>query len=485
MVRVMAKPNIILIFTDNQQAETLACYGNHEVETPNIDALCQRGMRFDNAFSANAFCSPSRASALTGMQPSGHGVHSWIDDRNMHEWPRGWHALDGLNTLPCALQSLGYRTGLFGKYHLGDPKTPAVGWDSWVTMADGHVRSFYDNTIFDNGNTYTQPGHSVDFFTDKALEFVAERKNQPYFAFVPLPAPYGHWPATNDGNRNRFASLYDDCPIDTVPRRGVSAAAVTNYDQIKSQSGHGLDFSMLMRAPNHLPTLRNYYSQISMIDEAVGRIMHAAPDALIIFTTDHGLSLGHHGFWGHGGSTYPSNLHRAAHSIPMIFHHEGTIQAGGHTPLCVSNTDLYATIVEYAGGEVDNSLPSRSFAPLLKGEELPGWGDDEMYAEQEETRVIRTPEWVYFKRFAADNAPELPCELYDVQTDPGEDHDLASDPKHVALIKQLDQKIDAYFAKHSRLEADLWRGGKPVQNSMLKAYWQGIWGDDWGVVYSY
>lgn len=92
--------------------------------------------------------------------------------------------------------------------------------------------------------------------------------------------------------------MYDACPMDSVPRQGLFANAVTNYDMVKSGSGHGLDFSMLMRAPNLLPALRNYYSQISMIDDAVGRIVQAAPDALIIFTTDHGLSLGHHGFWG-------------------------------------------------------------------------------------------------------------------------------------------------------------------------------------------
>ena len=184
----MGAPNIILIFTDNQQAATLGCYGNTEVHTPHIDALAAGGLRFENAFCANAFCSPCRASLLTGKMPSEHGVHSWIDDRNMPEWPAGWHALTGHRTLPEILQAEGYRTGIFGKYHLGDPTTPAAGWDSWVTMADGHVRSFYDNAIFDNGTTYAQPGHSVDFFTDKALEFI-DSADGPYFAYVPLPAP--------------------------------------------------------------------------------------------------------------------------------------------------------------------------------------------------------------------------------------------------------------------------------------------------------
>ncbi|NBT30363.1 MAG: sulfatase, partial [Rhodobacteraceae bacterium] len=80
------RPNIVLIFTDNQQAETLGCYGNPEIHTPNLDRLASEGMVFDNAFCPNAFCSPCRASVLTGLLPSQHGVHSWIDDRDADEW---------------------------------------------------------------------------------------------------------------------------------------------------------------------------------------------------------------------------------------------------------------------------------------------------------------------------------------------------------------------------------------------------------------
>lgn len=154
----------------------------------------------------------------------------------------------------------------------------------------------------------------------------------------------------------------------SIPRLGLRAEAVKNYDMIKDGSAKGLDFSLILRAPNDLPTLRNYYSQISMIDDAVGRIRAATTDALIIFTTDYGMSLGHHGFWGHGGSTYPSNLHLAAHSIPMIISHAGHIKADQVSPIHVSNVDIYATILDYVGGQADAKMPSRSFAGLLRGE---------------------------------------------------------------------------------------------------------------------
>jgi len=103
-------PNIVLIFTDNQQAATLGCYGNPEIYTPNIDRLSETGVTFDNAFCPNGFCLPCRASVLTGKLPSQHGIHSWIDDRNWKEWPQDWHALQELNTLPKQLQKQGYKT---------------------------------------------------------------------------------------------------------------------------------------------------------------------------------------------------------------------------------------------------------------------------------------------------------------------------------------------------------------------------------------
>ncbi len=184
-------PNIVLIFTDNQQAATLACYGNSEVHTPNLDRLAEQGMVFDNAFCPNAFCSPCRASVLTGLLPSQHGVHSWIDDRNMNEWPIDWHALNGLRTLPATLQSAGYKTALSGKYHLGEPTKSMDGFDYWCTMADGHVRSFYRNRITENGKTYDHEGHTVDFFTEKGVRFMEEQvaADQPFFLYLPYPAP--------------------------------------------------------------------------------------------------------------------------------------------------------------------------------------------------------------------------------------------------------------------------------------------------------
>lgn len=494
----MAKQNnIVLIFTDNQQASTLGCYGNPEIHTPNLDRLSEAGLTFDNAFCPNAFCSPCRASLLTGLLPSQHGVHSWIDDRNMSEWPRGWHALAGMRTLPVLLKESGYATALVGKYHLGEPTSPAEGFDHWVTLEDGHVRSFYRNKIYDNGSTYEQPGHSVDFFTEKAKSFMEEQAGteQPFFLYVPYPAPYGHWPATRDPEPCRHTERYADCRIDSVPRTGLSKAAVDGFMDMHAGTTGDLDFSMMMRAPNDLSTLRNYYAQVSMVDDGVGKLMVAvdtlgiADDTLFIFTTDHGLSVGQHGFWGHGGGCFPSNLHRAAHSIPLIVRQAGVTPEGRRSKLMVSNLDLFATILDHleipVPQDVDAALPSRSLLPILEDDENEIWGEDAVYSEQEETRVVRTQKWAYFKRFNCADTPEFGDELYDVEFDPMETENLCGSAEFEDIRRTLSQMIDDFFARHASPQADLWAGGIPIQNSIRPRYWKQAWGSSWQPVYAY
>jgi arylsulfatase A-like enzyme len=485
------RPNIVLILTDNQQAATLGCYGNSEIRTPNLDRLSAEGVTFDRAYCPNGLCSPSRATVLTGLMPSQHGVHTWIDDRRSSEWPAGWHALDGLSTLPGLLRNAGYATALVGKYHLGQPTDPMAGFDHWVTMEDGHVKSFWNNRIFDNGRVYDQPGHSVDFFTAKAVEWIEAQAggDQRFFLYLPYPAPYGHWPATQEPIETRHHATYADCPMHTVPRCGLSPETVRQYDLIKANSGKGLDYSMLLRTPNDLPTLRNYYAQISMVDDGVGAIMAAldrldlAEDTLVVFTTDHGFSLGHHGFWGHGSATYPSNLHHAAHSIPLIARQRGVTAAGRRSDAVVQNGDLFATLLERAdvAMPVGMANPSRSLAGELAGAGQPAL--DAVFAEQEETRVIRTRDWVLFHRF--DGAEPLGDALYHTAEDPDETRNLSGNPEVAEIEAALCARLAAFFARHSRPEADLWSGGHPIQNSTRQALWKAAWGADWAPVFAY
>ena len=100
--------------TDNQPSDLLGCYGNTEIESPNLDKIAKEGVVFENAFCPNAMCSPSRASVWTGLMPSQHGIHTWLDDRLMAKWPKDWNALKEFDTLPEILKRNGYDTAMIG-----------------------------------------------------------------------------------------------------------------------------------------------------------------------------------------------------------------------------------------------------------------------------------------------------------------------------------------------------------------------------------
>ena len=485
--------NVLMIMADNQPAELLGCYGNGEIFTPNLDALASQGIIFKNAYCPNGMCSPSRASVLTGLMPSQHGIHTWLDDRVMDEWPKHWNAIDEFITLPEILQAQGYKTALIGKYHVGMPFQPQNGFAHWVTFPHGHTRNFWNNTIIENDKQYTYPGHSVDCFTEKAVKYIQAHNaniDSPFFMLLTYNAPYGHKPAIQGPARNRFAELYEKCPMTSIPREGLSREAIIRYDLKKHQTGGGIDYSDELTTPNDLTALRNYYSQMSMVDDGVRRVLDALKqqglddDTLVIFTCDHGFSLGHNGFWGHGQATWPANTHQAAFSIPLIVRHKGHINPRQSSGLMVSSVDLFATILDYLGiidVKTNESSPSRSFAPLLQGTKM-SW-DNAVFMEQEETRAIRTDKWLYMKRFQGSQKYPFKDALFDLINDPGEKQNVISSLNYADIAEELSNRVDLFFTQHADAKYDLWQGGSAKSNSDKPWLWQDAWGEVWQTTY--
>ena len=144
---MIKRPNILLFMSDNQPADLLGCCGNDEVQTPHLDRLAGRGVRFDNAYCVNAMCSPCRASVLTGLMPSQHGIHNWLDDRLVDHWPKNWSAIGEFANIPTLLKEAGYATALIGKFHLGVPFIPQLAFDHWVTFPHGHEQPHLSGPI--------------------------------------------------------------------------------------------------------------------------------------------------------------------------------------------------------------------------------------------------------------------------------------------------------------------------------------------------
>ncbi|NQV45902.1 MAG: sulfatase-like hydrolase/transferase [Rhodospirillales bacterium] len=489
------KPNILLVFVDNQPAKMLGCAGNSEIHTPHLDRLAEHAVRFSEAYCPNAMCSPCRASVLTGLMPSQHGVHTWLDDSTIVDWPENWNALQELQTLPDLLSQAGYDTALMGKYHLGIADEPQNGFKDWVTLQIGHVQSFYDNDMIVNGERQTYPGHSVDFFSDQAVDYISRRDQEtdnPFFMFLTYPAPYGHWPSIKGEAKNQFAGLYNETPFHSVPREAICKELIDwlLVRQEKMTDYHDPDeINCMPQLLNDLPTLRNYYSQMSVVDDGVGRVLAAldeqgiADDTLVIYTSDHGMSLGQHGFWGHGEDTWPSNTHREANNIPLIIRPPGEKSKGKVQQSLVGTTDIFATILDYA----DLSLPSpetkhsRSMRSLIEDEQ-PQWGDA-VFMEQEETRAMRTKDWLFMRRYGPTSF-NFNDELYDLRKDPDERQNVIDKAEYADELAALTARLEAFFETYSNPKWNLWAGGCAKGNSTRPFLWREIWGEDWKPTYS-
>lgn len=483
----MKRPNILLFMSDNQPADLLGCYGNDEVQTPHLDRLAGRGVRFDNAYCVNAMCSPCRASVLTGLMPSQHGIHNWLDDRLVDHWPNNWSAIGDYTNIPTLLKQAGYATALIGKFHLGVPFIPQLAFDHWVTFPHGHTTSFYGNDVIDQEERYRFEGHTVDFFTDKTIEYLEHRKGEddPFFAFVPFNGPYGHWPAIKGRAETEFADLYDSADMHSIPREGLSSEVIERFGMRVADGGVREQFKGPLLLPNNVDSLRNYFAQVSLIDSGVGKILATLErldleeDTIVIYTSDHGFSLGHNGIWGHGAAAFPASAHRPSYHIPLIVS-GGLVAQNKVDTNMVSQIDLFPTIAAFAG--IEDAQPSqassaRDLGAALRGEDAKT--DSAVFYEQEETRAIRTKDWLYAKRFKGSLTYPMEDELYDLNADPLEKTNLFGVSDYAAISEELRDRISEFFATYQHPDYDLWRGGSAKSNVTYDKLWQDAWGADW------
>lgn len=487
----MKRPNILLFMSDNQPADLLGCYGNDEVQTPHLDGLATRGVRFSNAYCVNAMCSPCRASVLTGLMPSQHGIHNWLDDRMIDHWPENWSAIGGFANIPTIIKQAGYTTALIGKFHLGVPFIPQLAFDHWVTFPHGHTTSFYNNEVIDQEERYRFAGHTVDFFTDKTIEFLEHQAGQdePFFAFVPYNGPYGHWPSIKGRAETEFADLYDDADMHSIPREGLSKDVIERFGHRIAEGGVREQFKGPLLLPNNIESLRNYFAQVSLIDHGVGRILSTLDrlnlneDTIVIYTADHGFSLGHNGVWGHGAAAFPATGYRPSYNIPLIVSGGETVENHVCDDL-VSQIDLFPTLAGLVGAnDATPSQPSaaKDLAPALAGQKVPD--ADMVFYEQEETRAVRTKDWLFVRRFH--DAPSYPLAdaLYHVASDPNERENLIDAPEHAAIAAELLTKLTTYFDAFASDKYDLWKGGSAASNVSFDKFWKDAWGENWSPEY--
>jgi arylsulfatase A-like enzyme len=440
------RTNLVFILTDNQGAWSLGCYGNRDVRTPNIDRLAREGTLFTRAFASNAVCSPTRATLLTGLMPSQHGVHSYLRANEAQVGPGAYCTIAEFGNLPRILADAGYACGLAGKWHLGGNETPQVGFSSWVTMPHGHTTTFTNAPVIEDGKTRKESAYLTDFWTDRGVKFIEANKDRPFFLFLAFNGPYGLGASLNNKSKNRHAAYYADKELPSFPRHEPHPWLNTNRPFL-----------------NNVEAMRRVAAEVSGVDDGVGRVMetlkkHGLDErTLVVFTADQGWCGGHHGVWGMGDHTRPLSAFDEMMHVPLVWRQPKAVAAGKKSDVLVSNTDFLPTVLDHLGlaekTPTRPALPGRSYAKVLRGEPVK-WGDA-VYFEFENVRAIRTERWKLVTRF-----PDGPDELYDLLDDPGERMNLIARPQHAATRKELAGRLEAFFEEYADPKYDLKRGGK-------------------------
>ena len=441
------KPNLVFILSDNHGAWTLGCYGNKEIRTPNIDRLAAEGTLFTRAYCANPVCSPSRATFLTGLMPSQHGVHSYLGAEKQNS-PSGPEAcvINEFENLPKILSRAGYTCGLVGKWHLGGSLQPQQGFGYWLTKPSGHTTTFYGDDLIWNGKIYRETNYTTEVIANHAVEFLEQNRDKPFFLYLPFNAPYGLGSVVVNPHTNRHTAYYADKNMDSFPR-----PATIHPSQTSQRS-----------AINNIAAMRSYAAAVSGLDDGIGRVLETLrrlnleTNTLVVFAADQGLSGGHGGFWGIGDHARPVNVRDEVMRIPLIFRWPGRIAANKTSDLMVSSYDFLPTALELLDLKetpvASPRRPGNSFAPVLGGKSI-AWGDA-VFHEYENTRVIRTADWKLIARLPASES-----ELYDLKRDPGETRNLIAEKSSVQVRKQLEQRLKEFFARYSDAKYDLWHGG--------------------------
>jgi arylsulfatase A-like enzyme len=395
--RQASRPNVVLIVTDDQGYGDLSLHGNPYLKTPHLDRIATEGVRFTQ-FQVSPVCSPTRASLMTGRYNYRTGVvDTYLGRSLMHP--------DEV-TLAELLSRQGYRTGLFGKWHLGDnyPMRPIdQGFQVALYHNGGGIgqpsdppdNHYFDPILQDNGKRVRVKGYCTDIFFGRALEFIEAGRSQPFFAYIATNAPH--------------------TPLE------VAEELAAPYRTL------GLD-----------DTTARIYGMVKNIDDNVGRLLERLArlgldeNTIVIFLSDNGPQQDRFnaGLRGRKGSVYQGGI-----QVPFFLRWPRMVQPGGRVGAIAAHIDVFPTLLEACGVALpaDRRIDGRSLLPWIRGRN-PIWPERTLFAqwhrgdqpEPFRNAAVRTSRYKLIDG----------RELYDLAADPGEQRDLAADnPKLVARLR--------------------------------------------------
>lgn len=416
------RPNILLIFTDDQGINDVGCYGS-EIPTPHIDRIAAEGVKFTNFYSASAICTPSRFGLLTGRNPS----------RSKHQllsalmFMADEHKSTGIQpdetTIAEVLQAASYDTALIGKWHLGHGQPELLptrhGFDRFIGHTAGCI-DFFTMTYglipdwYHQEKLVSENGYATELITDEAVEFLTERKGaekDPFFLYLAYNAPHF----------GKGYSPKDAAPVNLMQPQAADLKRVASIDD---------------------KIRREFAAMVVSLDDGVGRVLEAldecglAKDTLVIFLTDHG------GDPVYGGSNAPlrgdkATLFEGGIRVPCLMRWPGKIEAGSTNESLAWSLDLFPTFGNLAGAEFSRQLlDGNDLAPaLFEGAPMPEraffW---ELGAHEELERkpwsAVRDGDWKYVQTPADGEF------LFNLADDPNEQNDRAkTDPERLQKFR--------------------------------------------------
>lgn len=406
-----ARPNFLLILTDDHGYGDVSTYRPSDVRTPSIDSLAADGMLFTSMRANCTVCSPSRAALLTGRYADRVGVPGVIRTQPASSW--GYFD-PSAPTLAEVLKRCGYQTAIVGKWHLGleSPNTPNErGFDFFQGFLGDMMDSYLthhregENYMRRNGEMIDPSGHATELFNNWAVEYLrqrGERPDNPFFLYLAYNAP--HFPI--------------EPPAEYLER------VKQRLPQLDDKRAKNVAF-------------------VEHLDANIGRVIAALKEAelaentVVVFTADNGGSL------PHGQNNDPWRDGKQSHydgglRVPFVMRWPDRIRAGSRSDYNGLNFDLFPTFAELAGGQLNDDLDAVSLVPLLRGKAMPQ-EERELYFTRREGGVAYGGK-SYEALIAGDwklmqNDPYSPLELYNLQKDPQETTNVAAaEPKIVAEL---------------------------------------------------
>jgi len=465
------KPNIILIMTDQQRADTIHALGAPWMKTPALDSLAQEGMAFMECFVTSPVCVASRASVFTGMYPHAAGVFS-----NFHPWQPNWVQW---------LAQAGYHCVNIGKMHVNPYDAPAGFHQRFVVenkdrplFLEEHDRAFYDE--WDKAlharklvkpSRYTRHARDADayrkalgafvwdlppdmhpdvFVGDNAAWWLEDRKAQaPLFLQIGFPGPH---PPYDPLAEALAAYAQADIPVPRVSDQEV-AAQPSAHAALRQNMIHNNYDSVAWREhasqADLLRLRRHYAANVSMIDEKIAQIMDVLrrkgylDNAIVIFTSDHADALGDH------GHIQKWTMYDCVTRVPLLIWSSDGVARGQRSNALVQLMDIGPTIMQAAGLSVPEQFEARSLWPILSGK-----SDairDVVYAELARDHIQTSAQFMAMRRdcdwklvyyLGVDEG-----ELYDLKADPGELCNLWRVPEHRARRDCLERELLEWFMR--------------------------------------